>query len=374
MKKGALGKRIFQFKTATDEEIIEYCELLDIKTNVDLIRSVANGVTYYSKFLDHYKKFGERVTVEKFNSRPTTTDHKKIREHYGVAIEQIQRPNIYNADYISARDGISIEEAKQYIKEYKANKATSKENFIKKYGADNGMIRYNSWYNSSLKKGVDSSDASNSKRHRAYYLKRGHSEEQSKSLATAYNKENSPMHLEYYIKRGLSLDYARKKIRAIHDKKIGKDGYREKLELAGYSTEEINKLIKFSRGNCSRKKLGDKGFEERILKARQTFEKNGHWIPLKDMSDYSLYRRAVWYYTNVNSLHEMKHHDKRGLAGVYGAYQLDHKYSIQQGYINGISPELIGSAKNLEFIPWEENAKKQSACSIEIEELHEYEN
>ncbi len=41
-----------------------------------------------------------------------------------------------------------------------------------------------------------------------------------------------------------------------------------------------------------------------------------------------------------------------------------------EGFRTNIKPEIIGNIKNLEFIPWEENIKKRTKCSITIEELN----
>lgn len=88
-----------------------------------------------------------------------------------------------------------------------------------------------------------------------------------------------------------------------------------------------------------------------------------------DRPDYINYMNEVWRYTNENDLTTLPNHDKRGRIEIPGSYQLDHKYSIFYGFRNNISPEIIGSLNNLEFIPSIENSKKKIKCSISIEEL-----
>jgi len=73
--------------------------------------------------------------------------------------------------------------------------------------------------------------------------------------------------------------------------------------------------------------------------------------------------------TNQQRIYELSNYQKRGNSGVDGAHHLDHKYSILEGFKNKISPTIIGDIKNLEFIPWEENIKKRTKCSITINEL-----
>lgn len=372
MNKVSLGKKIFQFKSATDEDIRNYCELIGIEIPIETIRIISSMCNFkYSKFLEHYKKYGNSVTIDKFLSKPNTTNSKIIAEHYGVVTTPKKRNNVYDPKYISKRENISLEEAEKYIEEYKDKKSTSKNNFIKKYGKVEGEKRYESWYNSTLKKGNNLTGGFKSKFSKEYYLKRGFSDSESIEMALKYQYENSPLHIEYYIKRNKTFEYARKAIRKIHDKKIGKDYYRILLESQGYDNDEIDIIIKEKRTTLCREKMGEKRFEQAISKMRKTFEAKGLWVPLDDMSDYMKYKKEVIRYTNMNNISEMENADKRGLAGSEGSYHLDHKFSIQQGYINKVPPEVIGSSSNLIFIPWEENVSKQAKCSIDLEELYE---
>lgn len=370
-RKIQLGKQILQHKSVDEGIIKEYIDILGIDLDVNEVIQIAASGDNPSKFFDHRRKYGRNATVELYLSRPNTTQASVIYSHYGLEYKPKKRENVYDPKYIMKREGISMEEAIEFIEKYKAEKATTKENFIKKHGEEIGSEKYNQWYRQSLKAGNDQSDASNSKRHRDYYLKRGYSLEEAIEAAAKYNRENSPLHIEYYIKRGMSIDHARKSIRKIHDKKVGIDSYAEKLKEEGFTSDEIKAIIKGVRGHCSREVLGDDEFEARISKTRKTFEERGIWVPLENMSDYERYRHEVWLSTNLNDLSLLDNHERRGLAGVDGAYHLDHKYSIQQGYLNGVPPELIGSVKNLEFIPWEENVKKQNKCGITKEELYE---
>jgi transposase len=86
-------------------------------------------------------------------------------------------------------------------------------------------------------------------------------------------------------------------------------------------------------------------------------------------NDFKKYKNDVMKITRQQPINELINYDKRGKSGVDGAYQLDHKYSILEGFKNGVSPEIIGRIVNLEFIPWEENIKKRTKCSITINEL-----
>jgi transposase len=85
--------------------------------------------------------------------------------------------------------------------------------------------------------------------------------------------------------------------------------------------------------------------------------------------DYKKYKNDVMRFTRQQSINQLPNYKKRNNSGVDGAFQLDHKYSISEGFNNNILPEIIGGIKNLEFIPWKENIKKRTKCSITINEL-----
>lgn len=86
-------------------------------------------------------------------------------------------------------------------------------------------------------------------------------------------------------------------------------------------------------------------------------------------NDFKKYKNDVMKITRQQPINELTNYDKRGKSGVEGFYHLDHKYSILEGFKNGISPDIIGGIMNLEFIPWKENIKKRTKCSITINEL-----
>jgi hypothetical protein len=91
---------------------------------------------------------------------------------------------------------------------------------------------------------------------------------------------------------------------------------------------------------------------------------------LKLLPEYSKYKNMVTKVTRRQPIESLSNYEKRGLAGVEGAYHLDHKYSILEGFKNDISPEIIGNINNLEFLPWIENTRKNANCSISISQLN----
>jgi len=287
--------------------------------------------------------------------------------------KKINKANPYDPDYVMKRDSCTREEAETTILEFKKSKATSKENFIKKHGVDKGTQLYNEWRNKSLQKGwktAKENGKSQSPRCKEFYIRKGHSEEESEIKAKEFQYANSPLHIQYYLDRGKSFDYAKRKIREIHDQKIGIDSYRQYLEkTTSLNKNEIDIKIRETRGHNTLDNLGETVFRERQSKIRKTLEENGIWVPYCDLSDYKKYHKEVWKYTNQNDLSLLANYEKRGRAGIDHAYHLDHKFSISRGFIERIDPALLGSLQNLEFIPWEDNVSKQGKCSITKEEL-----
>ncbi len=103
---------------------------------------------------------------------------------------------------------------------------------------------------------------------------------------------------------------------------------------------------------------------------RSVCELKGLWTPLSEVKDFEKYRRIVQQITKIQKVECLKNsHEKRGLNGVDGAYQLDHKYSVKNGFLNGILPYYIGNINNLQFIKWEDNISKGISNSISENEL-----
>lgn len=84
---------------------------------------------------------------------------------------------------------------------------------------------------------------------------------------------------------------------------------------------------------------------------------------------FEIYKLKVRKYTRRNDLSGLQYWNDRGRAGKVGAYHLDHKYSVAEGFRNNVLPQIIGHICNLEYIPWRKNASKVDNCSIGIDEL-----
>jgi len=88
----------------------------------------------------------------------------------------------------------------------------------------------------------------------------------------------------------------------------------------------------------------------------------------KNISSYELYRSEVW---KISNQQYQEHYYKINPTNIRRGLKnhLDHKYSIQQGWKNNISPSIIGGWKNLQIIPADDNRKKSSKCSVTLESI-----
>ena len=138
------------------------------------------------------------------------------------------------------------------------------------------------------------------------------------------------------------------------------------------STTEIGKILGVS-STVPQRILKKIGVTRRINIAIDTKNANKYNLSYDEyisaLPIFKKYKKEVKYITNKQPINKLLNYEKRGRCGTIGAYQLDHKYSILEGFKNNVKPEIIGNIKNLEFIPWEENRNKGSLCSITLEEL-----
>lgn len=68
---------------------------------------------------------------------------------------------------------------------------------------------------------------------------------------------------------------------------------------------------------------------------------------------YNLLKKYGWYKKDLNEFGVVK----------------DHKYSINQGYLNRIDPKIMSHPMNCEFLFFRDNLKKSDQCSISFDEL-----
>lgn len=102
--------------------------------------------------------------------------------------------------------------------------------------------------------------------------------------------------------------------------------------------------------------------------ATETKISQGIAIPKEQKSEWELYREQVLNHTYKSWQH---HQDKINPVGLTrgSEYELDHKFSITEGFKQGVEVAIIGHFSNLELIPKSVNRSKRIRCSITLEEL-----
>jgi hypothetical protein len=97
--------------------------------------------------------------------------------------------------------------------------------------------------------------------------------------------------------------------------------------------------------------------------------KRGIYKSLEHRSEYRKYSDSVRAITKQQPINKLENFHKRGKSGKPGSFQLDHMYSVKDGFINNVSPEIIGHISNLQMLPSTENRKKWHNSSITLEQL-----
>lgn len=121
----------------------------------------------------------------------------------------------------------------------------------------------------------------------------------------------------------------------------------------------------------TKKKLSEKANKRDLRcydKATETKISKGIAIAKDLKSEWEVYKEQVNNYTYKSwKYHQDKINPfklKRGKE-----YELDHKFSITEGFKQNIKPEIIGHYSNLELIPKFKNRSKRINCSITVEDL-----
>lgn len=111
-------------------------------------------------------------------------------------------------------------------------------------------------------------------------------------------------------------------------------------------------------------------FKERIREIRV---RNGSLIVSEKINEFRKYHTKVFFYTRktIRKYIGLINPDNKLIGIKEGLYNVDHIYSIFDGFNNNINPEIIGSYINLQVILWKDNLKKQRKSWMTKEELYE---
>ena len=152
-----------------------------------------------------------------------------------------------------------------------------------------------------------------------------------------------------------------------------KEKYKETC-LKEYGVENVfqSKSIKEKIKKIKKEIYNDENYNNKE-KGKQTKIENGYWISNEQKIEFQKYRNQVDKYTDKTLKKEGKiflnesWEEKRGKGK--DKYNIDHKFSVIQGFLQNISPEIMGSKYNLQLISENENHSKYTRCSISKEEL-----
>lgn len=112
---------------------------------------------------------------------------------------------------------------------------------------------------------------------------------------------------------------------------------------------------------------------ECYLDATETKIARGLAIPKEQKTEWELYREQVLNHTYKSWKHHQNKINPIGLERG-SKYELDHKFSITEGFKQNVDPEIIGHYTNLELLPKDDNRSKRIKCSITLEELIQLQN
>ena len=88
-------------------------------------------------------------------------------------------------------------------------------------------------------------------------------------------------------------------------------------------------------------------------------------------NEYSVYVKEVWRITETSYKDNISLINPDNLPRGHKEYHLDHKYSMAQGFIEKLPPDVIGSFHNLQILWYKDNISKGADCSISKEALLE---
>ena len=178
-------------------------------------------------------------------------------------------------------------------------------------------------------------------------------------------KMKSTMIQKYGVEHSFHSDTIKQKALNTWIKKYGVDNPFKSSNIK----EKIKQVLKDRYGVDNSANVNP---EIRVNKGIKTKIERGWIIPDEFLSDYQIYRKKVkrltetTYKTYKNIINP--NNLERVTNGKNG-YQLDHKYSIIEGFLNNVEPEIISHHRNLQMIEWSSNRTKSKRCDIDLEQL-----
>lgn len=203
--------------------------------------------------------------------------------------------------------------------------------------------------------------------------------------------ENHGNQTQFWVNKGYNSTESKELVKSFQDENLklaqqtlkgskGKFTCRSKKYWLrkGYSEKDASDIVKnIQTTNTVEKYIqkygkieGPRRFKERNLKWTQDLKNEmiarGLWRDLSvlDLEEFENYYNLVVSLTEKNYRTYEEHINPTGLPRGMRQYELDHKVSKLEGFLNNISPEKISHPANLELMWWLDNRKKSSNSSI----------
>lgn len=315
--------------------------------------------------------------------------------------------HMYDVDFLMVKFNADRSHCEEYAKNYKKNKTTDREGFIKRWGLIEGEKKFKKfketslWHDSYMERHGEEKFKlkmrEGSLRCVEYYIKRGYNLEEAKSMVSEYQLTNAGVNKEYYYARGYSDEEIDEIFKDLNKRK----GYTKEMYIERHGPEKwIERQTKYNIFNIEylKRKYGDGWKDEYfrrkemvISRGRKYYEKklNLSWEEIKekytqdelrdDFIKLSLDDRYGKEYVD-NYYSEVRKYTELSLVqfgdriikytGEYiGLMSIDHIYPIKLGLENGIDPEIIGHYTNLQELPCLLNSMKSITPGKTIEEL-----
>lgn len=106
-------------------------------------------------------------------------------------------------------------------------------------------------------------------------------------------------------------------------------------------------------------------------RCKKCYNINRYKNSVSSKDGWEMYKFLVWKYTNINYKNHSSIINPLNLKRSKSDYNVDHKFSISEGFKNNIPPKIIGSAHNLEMMGCSKNISKGAKCSIKLDTLFE---
>jgi hypothetical protein len=366
---------VIKFIKKDKDSLIKFIKLFRVAKR----NNVSNYIfyKYYEKIKEHDQsidRYVKYIEYKKINPFDCKSDkyyqllyNDKWKEYKDNELNN--RKSVYDPNYISQKMNILYDEAVSYINKYKKNKATSLKGFIERWGEEEGKVKFKKFQETS--------------RHgKEIYIDRyGENLGLEKWAEFCKIKRRSlPSTIEYWEHLGYTnINFIKEKISEFQRKntgihmeyliiKYGEDGAIEKWN-------ELNKRKSVSLKTLINKYGYDIGYEKWLARIEKMIKRNtelGIYLPRNKRNEFKKYKFDIINITKRNL--KLYGEEKFGIGweslignvDLHEDYHIDHNYSIKEGFVNNIDPEIIGHIENLQMLTKLENCTKKAQCHISI--------